>query len=233
MRRGVGAASRGRSICKLRRDERWAYLVRALRRRTPDERRVRIAAECAVETGGNPIGWAGCTAGTLTVRELTKCFSGEIGKDCYGENNSFRKTLEDGFADITRGPGENNDIVKAIGDIGRITGGPNSIVNKPEQFLGGPHSILHNPGQIAGGPNSFVNQVLHPPNLSLPPIFIGGAPVTVGLGPLNPSLGTAKADLNPLHPSATIAGKTVTVNPDPTKLQVNVAGVCLGWGCAR
>src|SRR5205823_10155839 len=34
----------------------------------------RIAAECAVETGGNPIGFAGCTATQLTINELTKCF---------------------------------------------------------------------------------------------------------------------------------------------------------------
>ncbi len=161
----------------------------------------RIAAECAVESGGNPVGWAGCTAGTLTVRELTKCFQGEIGKDCFGENNTLRKTLDNEFADITRGPGESNEIVKAIELIGKASGGPNSIVNNPEQLLGGPNSILHNPGQIAGGPNSFVNQVLHPPLPSLPPLYVAGILV----------------DPDPSHPSITIGGKKFPVNLDPTK----------------
>jgi hypothetical protein len=117
----------------------------------------RIAAECAVETGGNPAGFAGCTAGRLTVRELTKCLTGQIGKDCFGPNNTLRKWLDGEFNDLTRGPGKNNEIVKAINAIGEVTGGPNSVINKPEQLLGGPNSIFHNPGQIAGGPNSVIN----------------------------------------------------------------------------
>jgi hypothetical protein len=74
----------------------------------------RIAAECAVETGGNPVGFAGCTAGRLTIRELTKCFSGQIGKDCFGPNNTFVVTLSNAFNDLTKGPGENNEVVKAV-----------------------------------------------------------------------------------------------------------------------
>src|SRR6185437_8458221 len=48
----------------------------------------RIAAECAVQTGGNPVGFAGCTAGRLTLKELTQCFSGG---SCFGPNNTIVK----------------------------------------------------------------------------------------------------------------------------------------------
>jgi hypothetical protein len=117
----------------------------------------RIAAECAVQSGGNPVGFAGCTAGRLTLRELTKCLTGQIGKDCFGPNNTIRKTLDNAFRDILHGPGKNNEIVKAVAAIGEVTGGPNSVVNNPGQLLGGPNSLLHNPGQITGGQNSVIN----------------------------------------------------------------------------
>ena len=79
----------------------------------------RIAAECAVQSGGNPGGFAGCTAGRLTVRELTKCLSGKIGQDCFGPNNTLFATYKTIGADLqsclTGKPclGENNEIVKA------------------------------------------------------------------------------------------------------------------------
>ncbi len=41
-----------------------------------------IAAQCAVETGGNPAGFGGCVTTKLTIRELLKCMSGKIGTDC-------------------------------------------------------------------------------------------------------------------------------------------------------
>ena len=59
----------------------------------------RITAECAVQTGGNPVAFGGCTAGRLTIRELTKCFASGF-KDCYGPNN---------------------EIVKAVNGIGKST----------------------------------------------------------------------------------------------------------------
>ena len=140
----------------------------------------RIAAECAVETGGNPVGWAGCTAGTLTVREITKCISGQVGKDCFGPNNTIRLALDNSFRDLTQGPGKNNEIVKAIDAIGDVTGGPNSIVNNPGQLLGGGGSIFHNPGQIAQGATDFLNKVVHItipiPNISIPPIRVPNPP---------------------------------------------------------
>ena len=177
----------------------------------------RIAAECAVETGGNPVGWAGCTAGRLTLRELTKCLTGQIGKDCFGPNNTIRKTLDDAFNDLTHGPGKNNEIVKAIDHIGEVTGGPNSVVNNPGQILGGPNSIFHNPGQLAGGPNSFVNQVIHPQLPSLPTVSVGGVPV--------------KVDANPLRPGFSVGNTKVEVDPNPAKPHVRAGDLCLGWGC--
>jgi hypothetical protein len=114
----------------------------------------RIASECAVETGGNPIGFAGCAAGRLTIRELTKCFTSG---DCFGPNNTVTKTLTNAFNDITHGPGPNNEIVKAIKAIDDLTGGPDSVINNPRQLAGGPNSMINNPGQIWGGPNSVFN----------------------------------------------------------------------------
>jgi len=110
----------------------------------------RIAAECAVQSGGNPVSFAGCTAGRLTVRELTKCFTGEIGKDCFGPNNTIVKTLNNAYSDLTQGPGENNEIVKAIRAVEEITGGPNSVINNPGQIWGGDNSVFNNPKQILG-----------------------------------------------------------------------------------
>jgi|GEM_PF-3378817 len=117
----------------------------------------RIAAECAMSSGGEPISFAGCTAGRLTVRELTKCFSGEIGKDCFGPNNTIVKTLNNAYKDLTEGPGENNELVKAIRAVGEITGGPNSVINNPGQIWGGDNSVFNNPRQILGGDNSVFN----------------------------------------------------------------------------
>jgi hypothetical protein len=90
---------------------------------------LRIAAECAVSTGGNPVAFAGCTAGRLTIRELTKCMQGEIGKEggCFGPNNSLVKTVSTVLNDITKGPGPNNDLVIALG----------KITNPINDFVGG------------------------------------------------------------------------------------------------
>lgn len=91
----------------------------------------RIAAECAVESGGVPPAFAACTAGRLTLREFTKCLTGQIGKDCFGENNTivsaYRTVAHDLASCATGGAclGPNNDLVKvghavenAVADIG-------------------------------------------------------------------------------------------------------------------
>ena len=124
----------------------------------------RIAAECAVQSGGNPAGFAGCTAGRLTVRELTKCLTGQIGKDCFGPNNTIIKAYANAFHDLTQGPGENNEVVKFVRAVGDLTGGPNSVINNPGQLKGGPGSMINNPAQIWGGDSSVFNQAAGGPN---------------------------------------------------------------------
>src|SRR5262249_35829993 len=61
----------------------------------------RIAAGCAVQTGGNPVGFAGCTAGLLTLKELAQCFSGG---SCFGPNNTIVKAYCNAFNDLLYGP---------------------------------------------------------------------------------------------------------------------------------
>jgi hypothetical protein len=120
----------------------------------------RIAAECAVQTGGNPVGFAGCTAGRLTLKELTQCFSGG---SCFGPNNTIVKAYTNEFNDLLHGPGKNNDFVVALRNLENASGGPNSIINRPGQVLGGDNSVFHKPGQILGGENSVANQFLRNP----------------------------------------------------------------------
>jgi hypothetical protein len=88
----------------------------------------RIAAECAVQTGGNPVGFAGCTAGRLTLKELTQCFSGG---SCFGPNNTIVKAYSNAFKDLLHGPGASNEIVVAFNKLKDATGGPNSVINNP------------------------------------------------------------------------------------------------------
>jgi hypothetical protein len=116
----------------------------------------RIAAECAVQTGGNPAGFAG-SAGRLTLKELTQCFSGQ---SCFGPNNTIVKWYSDVFHDVLYGPGANNEIVVALDKLSEATGGPNSVINNPGQVFGGENSLFHNPGQIFGGKDSAVNKAL-------------------------------------------------------------------------
>lgn len=122
----------------------------------------RIAAECAVQPGGNPVTDGGCTAGRLTVRELTQCFKGKIGKDCFGPNNTLVVAVKNAFNDLSQGPGEGNEVVKAVR---ALSGGDNSVVNDPDQLLGGGNSFVRNPSQIWGSESSVFNdpgQVLDP-----------------------------------------------------------------------
>jgi uncharacterized protein YecT (DUF1311 family) len=138
----------------------------------------RIAAECAVESGGNPVGFAGCTAGRLTARELTKCFTGQVGKDCFGPNNTVVKTLTNAFNDLTQGPGKNNEVVKALNAIGELTGGSDSVINNPRQLLGGSNSMINNPSQIWGGPSSVFNQAAGGDNSEVRKVLRGFDPST-------------------------------------------------------
>jgi hypothetical protein len=120
----------------------------------------RIAAECAVNTGGNPLGFAGCTAGRLTLKELTQCFTGG---SCFGPNNSIVLTFTRAFNDVLHGPGENNEIVVALQNLRDLSGGPNSVINNPGQIFGGDNSVFHKPGQIFGGDRSAVREFFDRP----------------------------------------------------------------------
>lgn len=120
----------------------------------------RIAAECAVETGGNPVGFAGCTAGRLTLKELTQCFTGG---SCFGPNNTIVQAFKTSFNDLLYGPGANNDIIVVLRKLEQASGGPNSVINNPGQIFGGANSIFKNPGQIAGGEHSAINEFLRTP----------------------------------------------------------------------
>lgn len=89
----------------------------------------RIAAECAVESGGVPPTFAACTAGRLTIREFTKCLTGSIGKDCFGPNNTIVSAYGTVFHDLEHGLGPNNELVKAgralehvVADVGQAAG---------------------------------------------------------------------------------------------------------------
>ncbi len=74
----------------------------------------RIAAECAVSTGGEPMSFATCTGGRLTVRELGKCITGRIGEDCFGPNNTIVHYYTNAWNDLTRGPSKSNEVIKAL-----------------------------------------------------------------------------------------------------------------------
>jgi hypothetical protein len=91
------------------------------------------------------------------MRELTKCLTGQVGKDCFGPSNTIVQYLTSEYNDLLHGPGKNNDIVNAIEVIKAATGGPNSVINNPGQLTGGANSMINNPAQIWGGPNSVFN----------------------------------------------------------------------------
>lgn len=86
----------------------------------------RIAAECAVQSGGVAPAFATCTAGRLTIRELTKCLTGTIGKDCFGPSNTIVaafNTVANDLSSCSSGGaclGPDNDLVKAGKDVERI-----------------------------------------------------------------------------------------------------------------
>jgi hypothetical protein len=115
----------------------------------------RIAAACAVQADGNPVAYAECTAGRLTVGELAKCFAGNVGTDCYEPDNTIVTGIRAALRDLVDGTAKNNAIVAAVNKIGQLAGGPNSLVNKPWQIVAGRNSIFHNPNKFLGADNSI------------------------------------------------------------------------------
>lgn len=115
-----------------------------------------IAVQCAATTGGDPMGWAGCTGGQLTQRELTKCITNGVGgpDGCFGPNNTIVQGLNqlgqlaqnqfgpnndavrhfnNAVSDLQNGPGQNNDIGKAMTTIANDLSrgpGPNNDIRK-------------------------------------------------------------------------------------------------------
>ena len=66
-----------------------------------------------------PVTAAACTAGWLTLNEFSKCFSKGIGgPGCFGPGNLIVQAVEHAISDIIKGPGENNEVVKALRDVG-------------------------------------------------------------------------------------------------------------------
>lgn len=130
----------------------------------------RIAAECAVESGGVPMSFAVCTAGRLTLRELTKCFTGKVGTDCFGPNNTVIVGVRNSLHDALQGPGKNNDIIKSMDLLTVSAGGSNSVVNNPGQILGGPDSVFHRSVSIGGGSTKVVVS----PGIVVTPLVEGG-----------------------------------------------------------
>lgn len=117
-----------------------------------------IAVQCAMSTGGQPYAFAGCTAGQLTQRELTKCFTKGVGGDgCFGPNNDIVKGLKafgvdlgnltnpngegvkawnTAVNDLQNGPGKNNDIIKAADTVNReIQNAGNSVKKEANNLL--------------------------------------------------------------------------------------------------
>lgn len=104
---------------------------------------LRIAAECAASTGGEPVSFAGCAGGRLAFKELTQCISGDWKAEngCFGENNAIvqyysnlekvaRSVLEAAglgtaydnmLRDIHTGKlGENNEIVRIFNALNAV-----------------------------------------------------------------------------------------------------------------
>ena len=100
-----------------------------------------IILQCAATSGGNPYVFAGCAGGQLVTRELDKCFTNGVGgsNGCFGENNEivrglaaigrsldlefgpgndFTRNWNNAVRDITQGPGQNHEAVKAFRDVG-------------------------------------------------------------------------------------------------------------------
>jgi hypothetical protein len=122
-----------------------------------------IAVQCAMASGGEPLTFAGCAGGELTLRELNKCLDYGVGShDCFGPNNEVVKglaalgldvretfgpnndlvrTWNNGVNDLRNGPGPNNDIVRVANTIyNDVTHGPgpnNDIVRAIDNALPG------------------------------------------------------------------------------------------------
>lgn len=121
------------------------YGVQSLRL-TPEQQ---IAVECAMSSGGEPMTFAGCAGGQLTVRELNKCLMHGVGShDCFGPNNEIVKALNNVGIDIGNQFGPNNDLVKlwnnGVNDLRNGPGPSNDLVRAANTIA---NDISNGPGQ--------------------------------------------------------------------------------------
>ena len=72
-------------------------------------REMQLAAECSA--AGAPQAVGACIAGRLTAEEIQKCNNG-IGSPggCFGPSNTLRQAVENALSDLTKGPGDHNDL---------------------------------------------------------------------------------------------------------------------------
>lgn len=104
---------------------------------TPEQR---IGAQCAVESGGEPLVFVSCTGGRLTAREFEKCFTNGIGGDggCFGKSNDLVKALDAIIGDL---PAEiaRSDFGKGLGQMKTLIeqGAPVSEINNISRFTAG------------------------------------------------------------------------------------------------
>jgi hypothetical protein len=69
----------------------------------------RVTVEC-IAKGGDEKVIAACITTKLTEAEIKKCLGMDPG-ECFGPNNEIRKAVNTAVNDVTKGPGENNDLV--------------------------------------------------------------------------------------------------------------------------
>jgi hypothetical protein len=74
-----------------------------------------IALQCAAASGGEPMAFAGCTAGQLGKRELEKCWNHGIATDdgCFGPNNTIRQFYDSIDGQMRAALGENSEAYRA------------------------------------------------------------------------------------------------------------------------
>ncbi|TAL79963.1 MAG: hypothetical protein EPN75_08720 [Beijerinckiaceae bacterium] len=133
---------------------------------TPEQQ---VFAECAFQTGLQPYAFAVCATNQLTINEFQKCLTiGVGGNGCFGKNNTIVKLVHDAWKGISGGP---NSVLNRPGqlfggprsifhDPAQVWGGPNSMFRNPAQVWGGPNSVIRNPDQLLGGKNSFFHKQL-------------------------------------------------------------------------
>lgn len=155
---------------------------------------MRIAAECLTSTGGNPVAFAGCAGGRLTLKELEQCISGSWRSEdgCFGENNEVVKALNEQekalrqvmraagletaydnmIGDLKRGRlGENNEIVKVFNVVNIVMiDGAHAAENVGKALGDTGRAILGAPKLIADAVKDFGDQRRKELERILPPL---------------------------------------------------------------